>query len=1772
MEGDDWLMGVSVDERVVSMRFDNNQFLNGADQVIQKLAILKTALNFSGVSQGLQDVSNSIKNWSFDAMQQGMDSIAMKFSFLDTLAMNFFKRVSDKVLDTATNLGKMATGIEGMGDGFAKYGEKTRAVQTILTAVKDKGYDLEAVNNVLDDMNWFTDETSYNFTEMTNTIGKFTSAGVDLIDAKNAVQGIALWAAESGQNAGVASRAMYQLSQAYGTGTIKLQDWMSIEQANMSTAKIQNLLIEEGGKKAEQAVKKYQGFRNSLQSGWLTTEIFTKVMKKYSEGVEEANWENGEFTGGVTELSKAAFAAAQEARTWSDVVDALKDAVSTGWMHTWEYLFGNKDEASEFFTNVANGLIEVSDYFTELRNNGIETWYELGGRSSLVESIYSIWGTLGSLANSVIDAINSVINPVQTLEQKMSSLLGLSDEGDKIISDIKHVKDLMASGLIPEDVGQDNLKSLEEQLDRISSGKGLFKITRDLKNFADDFKNAFDPGQGSQYYSQKIDGLNKQLDAFKNANKDLLSVGSLGYKKEAEGLKSLIKDEKSTQEYIATFRENNEKYWKDAALAKLTDKQIVEKLREQIKNTEELQEKAYKAERTVKDIKGEILETEDRLAQSNVAEGNLGELQSIIRGVTAIIHTAVSAVTGFVRAIMPMFAPIVTVGKSLFYLFGAIGEFIVALTGASEEGNKFYNVFKVIVDYILPPFTQLCETLSGWITELTNNFEEWTDSVTKGEGPISKFISDTMKTLRDVGKFLSEFFTNLFSGKVTLDEIKNAVVGFFVSFANNSGPLVGILKNLWDILSGFGKALLGVFVDMDPVEEGGFRILSLAEVLERAGKLIGNVAGGLVNGLIGIFTGIGESVKKLNLKSIMKLIKGLAISEGVLSIAGFLRELSGVAKEVKKVFGLFNGLFDKNKITDIISIFKGIGLAFLALAGSLFIIALIPSERLGPSIGALSLVMLELVGVFATMALISKYVNGGQGYALDGMGDMFLSMALSLVVIAFAIKLIGGIGFTEFVQGLAGVALIMWSLAAVGKWLTGDAEATTGFSFGKFAIGSKKTGKEMMAGSAGFIIMAIAIRIIAGAVKMIGSQNPDVIEQGLKGFVIILGSLVAVGVALTKFNVSGLNMIGIALSMQMMGLALLEIAGVIAILGSLDTDKSNQGIGSFITTLAAIAVAMAVLSNVTNGLNVIGISVGLILLGTAMGIFAAEIAVLGSLSIDTLVKGIGALAATLLILGIAGAVMAPVLPVLLGLAVVIAIFSGGLLIASLGIVAFAGAFSVLADVIGKHAAEMSTGMVVLATGFTTALLVILRGIVDAIPLITDVMANLVAALISGFLGGLANSTSALIEGGFALLMAFLGGIANNIGQIVVTAGLVIVNFINGLAQMLPAIIVAGFNLLTSFIEGMALGLSQNSQKIFDALGLLLDSIGIFIMTGLYNLVKGIPVVGDEVKKIIDDMQADLDSKVSSTTVAESVPDIPAQVAGSIENSSSNEQLTAAGSSMMDKVMSGLTDGANMESLTGIGGDITSSISSGITDSPESIEAITGAGVSLTDMFSKSVIDQKESAKPAGSELAQAGSDGAGELVGEYETTGSNLGKGIATGLTSSESLNAVIEQSKKLVRAGIDAANKEGKISSPSKETYKTGKWLVLGAVNGLKDFSYALEDSAATMSSNVVGTMSSALLSIYDFNDNLAGRSVIRPVLDLTNVKSGTNSVEDMLSSSSIKEFAEASINIDSQRTQMDSLVEIASNIFKSIQNGSDVVLDGKIITGYVNRRLGQA
>ncbi|MCD8372610.1 MAG: phage tail tape measure protein, partial [Clostridia bacterium] len=430
-------MSKEIDEKVVEMRFDNDQFEKNVQTSLSSLEKLKSGLNFNGAAKGLDEISSSVEDTSsvMSTLTNGVESVGKKFSALEVVAVAALVNITTQVVNTAEQLFKSLS-LDQITAGFTKYEEKTTAMQTIINAT---GLSLEEVNEQLDKLNWFTDETSYNFTDMVSNIGKFTSMGIDLDTSVTAMMGIANWAAVSGQGTEEASRAMYNLAQAIGVGAVKLTDWKSIENANMATQEFKEIVIEtakELGTLDEEAqttsgtLVESSNFSSTLSEGWFTSDVLLAALEKYgnySEEVYKVVQEEGVtaaeamelITDDTMELGEKAFKAAQEAKTFTDAINATKDAVSTGWMNTFEIIFGNYEEAKVLWTDLANELYDVFASGAEARNDLLSEWKELGGRDLLVDSFFNALTALENVIATVKEAFRDIF-PAKTAEQLYS--------------------------------------------------------------------------------------------------------------------------------------------------------------------------------------------------------------------------------------------------------------------------------------------------------------------------------------------------------------------------------------------------------------------------------------------------------------------------------------------------------------------------------------------------------------------------------------------------------------------------------------------------------------------------------------------------------------------------------------------------------------------------------------------------------------------------------------------------------------------------------------------------------------------------------------------------------------------------------------------------------------------------------------------------------------------------------------------------------------------------------------------------------------------------------------------------------------------------------------------------------------------------------------------------------------------------------------------------------------------------------------------------------
>lgn len=453
-------MSQVIDTKVVEMQFDGSKFQKNIEVCLNSLKFLNKSVDEAGKNRnaldGLAKAGDQV-GISFDNMNMKSRISLNLMDMLAGVGTKAFNRISDAVAGFALNMANSLSGMQAMRDGFNEYELKMGSVQTILAGAKiknplwsketrkeqkkwvtDTDKRLDIVNQKLEELNTYSDKTIYSFKDMTSNIGKFTNAGVDLDTAVKAIQGVANVAAVSGANANEASRAMYNFAQALSSGSVKLIDWKSIENANMATVEFKQQLlntavalgtVEKAGNKyntitGDAKGKTFEGFKattkfnDSLSAQWLTTEVLTQTLKNYSTDVREmtddqkkaykAQLKSVGYTKDqikeIMKLGSKAFDAATEVKTFSQMIDTLKESLGSGWAQTFEIVFGDFEEAKKLWTNLNNVIDGLLSPIGQVRNEILKLWKILGGRDAILQGFSNLY-----------KAITGMLEPVKEL-------------------------------------------------------------------------------------------------------------------------------------------------------------------------------------------------------------------------------------------------------------------------------------------------------------------------------------------------------------------------------------------------------------------------------------------------------------------------------------------------------------------------------------------------------------------------------------------------------------------------------------------------------------------------------------------------------------------------------------------------------------------------------------------------------------------------------------------------------------------------------------------------------------------------------------------------------------------------------------------------------------------------------------------------------------------------------------------------------------------------------------------------------------------------------------------------------------------------------------------------------------------------------------------------------------------------------------------------------------------------------------------------------------
>ena len=881
----------NIDERVVQMQFDNKQFEQGVAESLRTLDKLKDKLNLEESSKSLIHLDKVISDLNFTPLEEGVNSVARAFTPLGRIAQKTFDDIAAKAINAGKQMVGMITGFNDMMAGKAKYEMETRSVMTIQNAT---GKSLEEVEAVLKNLMHYTDETSYDFAQMASSIGKFTSVGVDLETAEQAMEGIANWAAKSGADKMAANRAMYNISQAMGTGSMMIRDWMSIENANMATKEFKETAIEtaiemgvlqrkaEGvgsilSKNSKGAIKEtivdYQTFRETLSDHWLTSEVLTETLRKYGDQ--------------TTQFGLDAFHAAQNALTFTEAIDAVKDAVSSGWMETMQHVFGNLDEARVFWTDLATWMQEFAAVFSDSRNHLLEGWHDLGGYKALIETFTNVWRTFENIVLGVRQALQEVFPP---------------ETAEHLVYLTERVRD--ATGAFRRMFAIDRWEEGEEVLEEVV-------------DHAENLSKSLKVGDSGE-------DVIELMDALRTAGYDInLSEGTNEWGIYDEGVKKTI--EKLQNDLHVGITGEWDEVTRKAAIAKGIFKETVEV-------------------------------TEEGVVQTDFFSKGMSRVQEIVKGVAGVLKIAVNILKGgfeIATSFLSIFTPVIDLlgrfGSMFGMMFknlsddiergGAISEFVESITAVfeplanaiqtvtqffhdfinvyaealrdSNRRNTFGNFFTFLANYlkndtILAPITSMAEGALGLVLRIAGTI---ISIITNVVGTVGSLITelfgfgntDINSERSGLIIFLETVYNYVYiAGQALtyfLEIAKNVILGVSGSILRVAGPAIKVISEV--AMSAIYMLLQNLPVIMPMLIKLAPVILAIIAALTMYRRAKGPVAG-----------------MRMSLLSLVGALGFFIAATNKDKIIGFFTSVYGRIKEypiVTKMVTVIQSLIDKFK-------------------------------------------------------------------------------------------------------------------------------------------------------------------------------------------------------------------------------------------------------------------------------------------------------------------------------------------------------------------------------------------------------------------------------------------------------------------------------------------------------------------------------------------------------------------------------------------------------------------------------------------------------------------------------------------------------------------------------------------------------------------------------------------------------------------------------------------------------------------------------------------
>lgn len=965
--------------------------------------------------------------------------------------------------------------------------------------------------------------------------------------------------------------------------------------------------------------------------------------------------------------------------------------------------------------------------------------------ASGIEALQNRFSTLGIIGMRVIqnltDAAMSFVNKglnfvtegivqggirrAMNLENAHFQLQGLLKDETKVTAVMKNVQDAVDGTAYGLDAAAKAASQLAAS--GMAAGDDMFKALRgiagvaamtnsDYESIADIFTTVAGNGRlmGMQLTQLASRGLNaaatlgEQLGVTEAEVRDMVSKGKIDFQTFADAMDNAFGEHAKKANETFTGSISNIK----SALGRigaLFVSPLIEQNNPVIKLLNAIRER-------INDVKNALVPLADTF--TNFVKNTAGKLANTFSNLKVD-----KSVENFVNIVVPLGGALANVFSALISVLKKAGEaFKMVFPEEAVQGViKFCERLKELSKNLKlseKPAENLRDAFGGFfsIIKLQINFiKAIGDGIGKLASKLTGLPSDIFEIAGAIGRWVTS----------TVDAIEqNGILSTVIGdFGETLGDTISSIRDYLketNLLQKFGETISSVFSKIGSIVTG---------VGPKIKDLLGDIGAGISNFVknADLDFALGGGVFAAlfwNLKNV--LVQFRKIADRTSPFAAIGNTLSQVRDTLFEWERTLNGDY-----------FLKIGAALFMLAVSLAVLSAIDGKKLAASLGAITVMLAELVGVMKLMSAMklkdSKTFKTLQK-SLIKIGTALLLLAIALRITAGALKTFAKVA--EMDSAWEGFALMAATLTTL---------------IGAMLLVSKLKAK-VIAGASAVLIMSVALTALAvaiGAFSIVASM-----DSVWTGFGLLAATLSVLLVALLGLSkMSAKILVGAAAMVVMAGaLTILGVAiGVFAMAAS--AKSAWEGLGLMAASLGVLLVSLLALSAMgpmilVGAAAMLVMSVALTALAAAMGAFAIVA------SMSSAWEGLGLMAASIVVLTAAcvglSAIAAPVLvgaAVLLVMAAALAVFSAGLAVVSTTIPAVALAFSVLGPAIYGLAQNIGLAIAYLMASVGQGLDGLLTGIAEGIEEIIASIGEGIGKGLTGISKGLSDISESISEVG-----------------------------------------------------------------------------------------------------------------------------------------------------------------------------------------------------------------------------------------------------------------------------------------------------------------------------------------------------------------------------------------------------------------------------------------